>query len=213
MGDITFDNDNVMWFSWASGLWDSYISKYDGKKLETHRIDYVSMNPIQPVGLQFDRNGELWISTDQGDLGIFNILNSSNSFIIHPQHDKYDFPVFDKNNKMWLPGGSHGVFSYENTPTSISLIESKRKSFLTVSPNPTNQLLITKYELREAGYLKLSLFNQLGQEMAVLDEGWKEAGENHSEFRIQNSELPDGMYFVRLSAGGKIETEKVIIMK
>ena len=91
--------------------------------------------------------------------------------------------------------------------------ESINEIKLLISPNPTSQTTEIRYHITDNCNIKLSLVNLLGQEIAVIDEGFKIAGSYNSEFRIQNSELPNGMYFVRLLAGGKVETEKMIILK
>jgi hypothetical protein len=60
-------------------------------------------------------------------------------------------------------------------------------------------------------YVKLSVFNQLGQEVATLAEGIIEEGLHKAEFDGNN--LPPGIYFYRLQTGNFTETRKLILVK
>ena len=84
---------------------------------------------------------------------------------------------------------------------------------LKVIPNPTNELSVISYKLSVEGNVKLTLVSLLGQEVAVLKDGFEEAGEHNYELQITNYELNTGMYFVRLVAGGMVESEKILIIK
>jgi len=84
---------------------------------------------------------------------------------------------------------------------------------LQIIPNPSNELSVISYKLSVEGNVKLTLVSLLGQEVAVLKDGFEEAGEHNYELQITNYELNTGMYFVRLVAGGMVESEKILIIK
>ena len=84
---------------------------------------------------------------------------------------------------------------------------------LNIAPNPTNELLITSYRLPKAGNVKLTLVSLLGQEIAILKEGFEESGEHNSQFSIINYQLTDGVYFLRLEAGNEVKIVMINVLK
>ena len=80
-------------------------------------------------------------------------------------------------------------------------------------PNPFNPSTIIKYQLSKDGYVTLRVYDVLGKEIATLVNEFKQAGNYSSQFLIQNSQLPSGIYFYTLRANGYAETKKMILIK
>jgi hypothetical protein len=78
-------------------------------------------------------------------------------------------------------------------------------------PNPFNPSTSIKYMVQRAGYVRLAVYNLLGQEVAVLVDGSQPQGMHEVEF--QKVDLPSGIYFYRLQAPGMFETKKMMIAK
>ena len=78
-------------------------------------------------------------------------------------------------------------------------------------PNPFNPSTSIIFGLPEESKVKLTLFNSLGEEVAILFEGYKNAGYHQMEFEA--SRLPSGVYFYRLQTGEFVETKKMILLK
>lgn len=78
-------------------------------------------------------------------------------------------------------------------------------------PNPFNQVTVISYELPRSSEVKLVVYNLLGQEIAVLEKGEKEAGYYNVEWNA--SSLPAGLYFYRLTAGSFTDTKKLLFVK
>jgi hypothetical protein len=78
-------------------------------------------------------------------------------------------------------------------------------------PNPFNPSTSIKYSVQRAGFVRLAVYNLLGQEVAVLVEGVQAQGAHEVEF--QKADLPSGIYFYRLQAPGLFETKKMMITK
>jgi hypothetical protein len=57
----------------------------------------------------------------------------------------------------------------------------------------------------------LKVFNAVGEEVAQLCNGEREAGRYIFEFSAEG--LPSGIYFYQLRAGNYLETKKMILMK
>jgi xylan 1,4-beta-xylosidase len=78
-------------------------------------------------------------------------------------------------------------------------------------PNPFNQVTVISYELPRSTEIELVIYNLLGQEIAVLERGKKEAGYYKVEWKASN--LPAGLYFYRLTAGSFTDTKKLLFVK
>lgn len=78
-------------------------------------------------------------------------------------------------------------------------------------PNPFNPTTTIQYTIPKGGYVRLAVFNLLGQEVAKIFEGVQSAGTY--EVTFNNQELPTGIYFYRIQAPGFVETRKMIITK
>ena len=73
-------------------------------------------------------------------------------------------------------------------------------------PNPFNPTTTIKFSLPEAGNVKLTLFNILGQEVKTLVNESKESGVHTINFDA--SELNSGMYIYKLEAAHLLKQEK-----
>lgn len=67
-------------------------------------------------------------------------------------------------------------------------------------PNPFNPVTIIKFELPKSGNVTLKLYDVLGNEVAVLIDGYKQAGYYEAQFNGAN--FASGVYFYKLSATG-----------
>ncbi|MGE5429880.1 MAG: YCF48-related protein [Syntrophomonadaceae bacterium] len=80
-------------------------------------------------------------------------------------------------------------------------------------PNPFNPETVISYSLASAGYVKLAVFDVLGKEVAVLEDGFKPAGNYSSRFNALSHNLGSGIYFYRLQAGKFLLTRKMMLIK
>ena len=78
-------------------------------------------------------------------------------------------------------------------------------------PNPFNPSTTISYSLPKTANVSLRIFNTLGQEVAVLVNERREAGNYQSTWNASN--VPSGIYFCRLQAGEFIDTKKAILLK
>jgi hypothetical protein len=78
-------------------------------------------------------------------------------------------------------------------------------------PNPFNPSTEIRFSLAETTELRLTVLDHLGREVAVLAEGNVAAGNHMVTFQADN--LPSGLYFYRLEAGGKALTKRMMLMK
>ena len=79
-------------------------------------------------------------------------------------------------------------------------------SFVPVNPEPE-----IRYSVPRDGYVRITVFNLLGQEVARLYDGTQQAGTY--EVGIASMNLPSGIYFYRLIVPGFAETRKMVVSK
>ncbi len=78
-------------------------------------------------------------------------------------------------------------------------------------PNPFNPSTDIKYSVPQKGFVSLKVYNVLGQEVATLFEGERQAGDYAITFDA--SHLTSGVYFYQLKANSFSVTKKMILMK
>jgi photosystem II stability/assembly factor-like uncharacterized protein len=78
-------------------------------------------------------------------------------------------------------------------------------------PNPFNPATHIRYQIHDAGYLKLAVYDLLGREVAVLVNEIKQPGSY--EVTWNASGFASGMYFCRMQAGGYSQTTKLILSR
>ena len=88
-------------------------------------------------------------------------------------------------------------------PTEISLGQNY--------PNPFNPTTTISYSVTRPGRVRLQIYNALGQHVATLIDGHRDAG--HSSLIWNAGLLESGMYIYRLQAGSKIITHKMMLLR
>ncbi|MCW8811465.1 MAG: DUF362 domain-containing protein [Ignavibacteriaceae bacterium] len=78
-------------------------------------------------------------------------------------------------------------------------------------PNPFNSTTVIKYQVLEAGFVTLKVYDVLGSEVATLVK--EEQPNGIYEVRFAADDLPSGDYFYKLQIGDFTETKKMILMK
>jgi hypothetical protein len=78
-------------------------------------------------------------------------------------------------------------------------------------PNPFNPLTIIKYSLPEPGKFTLKLYDILGNEVAILEDGYKERGNYNLNFNASN--FASGIYMYQLQNSKGIVTKKMLLLK
>jgi hypothetical protein len=78
-------------------------------------------------------------------------------------------------------------------------------------PNPFNPVTTIPFDLPEANFTSLSIYNSLGQKVATLVNRELEAGRYQAEFDAGS--LPSGVYFYRLTAGKFTAVKRMLLIK
>jgi hypothetical protein len=78
-------------------------------------------------------------------------------------------------------------------------------------PNPFNPTTIIKYDLPQTSYVKLVVYNVMGQKVATLVDGVVEAGRHQMIWEAKD--LSSGIYFYKITAGNFTQMHKMILLK
>jgi hypothetical protein len=78
-------------------------------------------------------------------------------------------------------------------------------------PNPFNPTTTISFNQQKAGYVKLTLFNLLGQELKSLINEYKEAG--NYKIHFDADKLNSGMYIYKIEVNGFIQSRKMLLVK
>ena len=94
---------------------------------------------------------------------------------------------------------------------SVRWIEAKNFSLTSLYPNPFNPTTKVDYSVEQAGNLRLSVYNILGQEVAVLHNGFQTEGNYQAVWNA--GELASGVYYINMMMNGYTETKKAVLVK
>ena len=103
-----------------------------------------------------------------------------------------------------------GQFEYSKA-IEVDLGAPKKFELSQNYPNPFNPITTIRFSLPEAGNVKLTLFNILGQEIKTIVNEYKESGVHTINFDA--SELNSGMYIYKIEAGTFVQTRKMTLVK
>ena len=102
-----------------------------------------------------------------------------------------------------------------NTPTGVG---GQPSSLLPASyalgqnyPNPFNPSTTVHYEVPQATYVKITVYEVLGREVATLVNELKQPGRYEAVFDGRN--LASGVYLYRMQAGSFVQTRKLLMIR
>ena len=134
-----------------------------------------------------------------------------------------DAGTLTDGNSYWFTGvGSQYSGEYQvlvaydediKTETAVDDIQTRPFTFKLdpAYPNPFNPTTTICWELGQSGNYRLSLYNLIGQEVKVIDEGQANPGKYSIVLNAGN--LHSGVYFVRLETEKHSATQKIILLK
>jgi len=130
--------------------------------------------------------------------------------------------AFDGNNNLIIQltqtwNGANWDISWKYTYTYIiagveQLTDGiKAYSLSNNYPNPFNPSTTIKFQIPELSIVTLKVYDVLGNEIAILVNEEKPAG--NYEIQFDATAFPSGVYFYKLQAGSFVETKKMVLMK
>jgi murein tripeptide amidase MpaA len=82
-------------------------------------------------------------------------------------------------------------------------------------PNPFNPSTVINYSIPVSGQVKITVYNLLGSEVAVLVDEFREAGTHSVEFSTEKfrNTIGSGVYIYTIRAGSFTQTRKMVVIK
>jgi len=101
------------------------------------------------------------------------------------------------------------------TPPSLTskneMGQNPEKISLTVTPNPANELACISFYLYNAGKVQITLLNQTGAVLHKTEKYFSRSGIHTDTLPLSEFNLREGIYFVKIQAGGNQEMKKLIL--
>ena len=142
----------------------------------------------------------VWYSDDFGDS--WNIFDHQFQFLLH---------LYIYDNKIWA-GTNDGLWYKELETTSIEPIKQPNTFNLFQNyPNPFNPATKISWQSAKSGWQTLIVYDILGNEIAMLVNEERPAGNYEIEFN--STALASGIYLYRLQIDNYTATKKMILLK
>lgn len=123
--------------------------------------------------------------------------------------------AFSDWNTGWTGGINDTIWKWNSAilVTSVKEVAGTVDNFLLEQnyPNPFNPSTTIRYSIPTSEFVKLKVYDVLGNEVATLVNEEKPAGSYEVEF--QATELSSGIYFYKLQSGNFVETKKMLLLK
>ncbi|MBK9333513.1 MAG: T9SS type A sorting domain-containing protein [Ignavibacteria bacterium] len=119
------------------------------------------------------------------------------------------------NQTLGYAGCAAGLFLRYNGPSGITNLNGALPDDFKLEqnyPNPFNPSTKINFSIPSSGKVKLVIHNTLGEELSVLLDEFKNAGNYSAEFTA-GANLNSGVYFYTLYAGDFVSTKKFILVK
>lgn len=110
---------------------------------------------------------------------------------------------------FWFPGPYGAVGGVEDGGTPPPAIMTLR-----CAPNPFKATTAINFEMPQAGWARVKVFDVSGRQVTTLADGLHAAGANTLTWdgSEHGQPLRSGVYFVALEAAGRVTTEKVLLV-
>jgi len=158
--------------------------------------------------LDFD-NG--WFVTENGE--IYFTANGGISWNLSENFFSALYAVNFVNENYGFVSGANGFIAKYTVVTGVD-DEFNLPTNLTLNqnyPNPFNASTIIEFDLPNATYLTLDVFNVIGQKIVTLIESELQAGSHQVSWNA--SEQSSGVYYYRIKVGDNSETKRMVLLK
>jgi len=167
--------------------------------------DYVMvMNKDYNAG----KTARIQVDPSVNEISLYDLENQAwQSIPINPDGELVAF------NAEFLPGGAN-LYQIGRTTGVVTERGSGNPVDFTLFanyPNPFNPRTTISFSLSQTAKVELAVYNPLGQEIAVLVNGRRPAGEHCVVWNA--ADAPSGVYVYRLHCGNRAQTGKMLLMR
>ncbi len=202
------------WGGAPNGLGGLYRSTNRGvnwQKISNHdRVSSIAFDP--------QRSQEAYLTTEQEGLWFSKNISAANPTFTpaasYPfrQPERVFFNPF-KPNEIWVTSFGHGMRAGTRAGTSVASDALLPANFALRQnhPNPFNPATAIRYELQQAAFVRLRVYDLSGREVATLQSGPQTAGAHETLFTGEH--LASGVYFYELTVGDFTMRRKMALVR
>jgi len=194
--------------------------------LESAFVDSIDVgDDAKPAFADFDLDGDADLVVGSRDSSLRYYRNNNGAFTrvadffagvasfprVAPAMQDYDA---DGDPDLFLGNYKGGLLFYRNNGVFTSVESSPFPGAFQLYqnyPNPFNPATNFGFRIADMGMVKLSVYDLLGREVAVVVNQELRPGEYTVAWNA--SGYPSGVYYYRLSTGGFVETKKAVLVK
>jgi len=177
--------------------WESFSSPHSGWGND------IEFSPDDPAMVWMTDHKKLYFSSDTGRTWVTQMSSCEGSDIVFV--DSWTGWVACSNGVYFTNSG--GTTDIPDEFLSQPHVFELEQNF----PNPFNASTTILYRLKNDAEVSLSVFNLVGQKIAVLINSKQSPGSHHVQWHTRG--LPSGIYYYRLEAGDYQQTRKLILLR
>ncbi|MFI5251323.1 MAG: T9SS type A sorting domain-containing protein [Bacteroidota bacterium] len=178
---------------WSTLSEENSLGFYVERKAQNAGAYAVVSDLIPGAGTSLEEHTYQWTDTKVAD-GIYNYrlkLVDLNSAYVY------------SNAIVVTLSGVLGVNDHNSLPTVFALQQNY--------PNPFNPTTTIYYQIPKESYVRLAIYNVLGQEVKTLVNATEQPGDKAVHFDASN--LPSGIYLYRITAGAFTDMKRMVLIK
>ena len=193
IGMFNPDGNNNMWMDGMNGGHMTmrsnvdYTLHYSDIQLEGEQIKESSIEVKY-----WDDYNDRWVTVNDA------VLDEANNTVTFSSDEVSNFVVLS---------GQHSVTALDNEKVNIAEDFVLKQNY----PNPFNPVTVIEYQIAQDSDVKLTVYNALGQKVAVLVNAKMGSGSHRVEFNAAS--LPSGTYYYKLQAGNRSSVNKMLLIK
>ncbi|MBL7059764.1 MAG: S8 family serine peptidase [Candidatus Marinimicrobia bacterium] len=186
---------------------------------EKRKLSY-SLPPKPPMGAFDVRFEGGWKIADS--FGLIEVVNPFDALNVgYNINNGERWELIDNKGNVFDIAGN-GIVEIEGDVTTIELRKStpinlpEKFALKQNYPNPFNPVTTITYQLPEASYISLAIYNLMGQQIKTLHAGNKTGGTHSVTWKGKNNageSMASGMYFCMLKTNKFTDMKKIILMK
>ncbi len=170
------------------------------------------------TGFDFRTRAEIWAALSFSSYLALNrdsmIIGTRWECIPAPDNEGINDVEFTTSTKGWCVGTNGSVFKFNTSVIGVNGNHNNLPAVYSLSqnyPNPFNPETIIRYSVPKAENVKITIYDMLGREIDVFDEGFRTAGEYMIKFNA--SHLPSGVYYYHLATNEFSISKKMVLIK
>lgn len=191
-------------------FWNKTLVAIPSQDLLCPRIVWGPISNFNPTGYKI-----YWRLGESGDFGLLSTVGSNIYDFTHEglalgrrMVSEYKVQAYNINSSSGFTNvASIGIsgYLYKNAVEMLAFDLSQNY------PNPFNPITKIDYSLPQKSYVSLKVYDIIGNEVAALIDGWREAGKYTLYF--DGSKLSSGLYFYTLRVNDMSITKKMLLIK